>query len=572
MRINPILAADFYKVGHKFQYPEGTGLVYSNFTARSDRLAVKTGAKSDGNVLFYGLQGFIKWYLMETFDIGFFERPKTTVVAEYKKRVEAALCVENFDASHIAELHDLGYLPIEIRALPEGTLVPIKVPVLTIHNTLPQFYWLTNYLETVLSAELWKATCTATIAYKYRELLEQYATKTGSPKDFVLWQGHDFSFRGLSGVHDAASSGSAHLVSFLGTDTIPAMDYLDDYYYGTQTFVGGSVPATEHSVMCMGGKETEIETFRRLIKDVYPAGVVSIVSDTWDFWKVVTEYATELKPEILNRKPNAIGLSKVVFRPDSGDPVEVLAGVEITDFTNKIDPDDEDELHDWARDLLSDQAHSEIGYEESGDIYVYFKVGHKHFKATCNAWWNSYENTVEIEDVSVYEIGLTPAEKGAVQCLWEVFGGTTTETGHKLLDSHVGLIYGDSITLERATAILKRLEAKGFASANVVFGIGSFTYQYNTRDTYGFAVKSTAGSIDGEFVEIFKDPVTDVGGVKKSAKGFLRVERIDGKLTLLDQQDHIDGGELEIVYRNGQLLRDESLETIRGRVNSSLTT
>lgn len=247
MRINPIQAADFYKVGHKFQYPEGTEFVYSNLTARSDRLAPKTGMPSDGKIIWYGLQGFMKWFLIDCFNDNFFNVPKEEILRQYNRRMDNALGVGSVDATHIAELHDLGYLPIEIRALPEGSLVDMKVPVLTIVNTNPKFFWLTNYLETALSAEIWKATTSATTAYKYRELLEQYAKKTGSPLDFVLWQGHDFSFRGLSGVHDAAASGSGHLTSFLGTDTIPAMQYLEDYYGGLNTFVGGSVPASEHS-------------------------------------------------------------------------------------------------------------------------------------------------------------------------------------------------------------------------------------------------------------------------------------------------------------------------------------
>lgn len=566
MYINPIHACDFYKVGHKFQYPEGTTLVYSNLTARSDKLANKTGFKSDGNIVFYGLQGFIKWFLMEHFDLQFFDQPLSKVLTQYKRRVENALVVSDFDIDHIAALHNLGYLPIEIRALPEGSLVPIKVPVLTIHNTLPEFYWLTNYLETVLSAEIWKATNTATIAFKYREVLEDFANKTGSPKDFVMWQGHDFSFRGLSGVHDAASSGSGHLTSFLGTDTIPAMDYLDAYYHGEKTFVGGSVPATEHSVVCMGGKETEIKTFRRLIKDVYPSGVVSIVSDTWDFWKVMTEYATELKSEILNRQPNSIGLSKVVFRPDSGDPVKVLAGVVIHDYTEDLEGLAEEEWDDYIVDIFIE---TDVGNSKS--TVGYFKVKDQIYKVNGDVWSSSYGNS-EVEVTSWKPHVLTPEEKGAVQCLWEVFGGTETSTGHKLLDSHVGLIYGDSITLSRAKQILARLSHKGFASANVVFGIGSFTYQYNTRDSYGFAVKSTAGMIDGENVEIFKDPITDVGGVKKSAKGFLTVQKNDkGNYYLKDQQSSYEDGDLEVVFRNGQLIRDETLETIRGRVNSHFT-
>lgn len=314
----------------------------------------------------------------------------------------------------------------------------------------------------------------------------------------------------------------------------------------------------------------EVAFFKHYVSNIYPNGVCSYVSDTYNFWDVISIVAKKAKPEILARTPNAIGLSKVVFRPDSGDPVEVLAGVEVHDLTDDLT--DEEGWDDWIRDLISDNH--DVGYEEQYDIEVFFRVGEQVYKATAHVWWNSYENYAEIDSVDWKDHTLTPAEKGAVQCLWEVFGGTETSTGHKLLDSHVGLIYGDSITLERAINILTRLEKKGFASANVVFGIGSFTYQYNTRDNYGFAVKSTAGKINGEMVEIFKDPITDAGGVKKSAKGFLVVERDESthvKYILKDQQESYEGGELEVVFRNGQLIRDETLETIRGRVNSHLT-
>lgn len=573
MKVNVIQACDFYKVGHKFQYPEGTQYVFSNFTARSDRLATKTGQKSDGKILFFGLQGFIKEFLIDAFNENFFWRPKQEVVAEYTKRMNTALVTDDFDASHIAALHDLGYLPLSIRALPEGSLVPVKVPVLTIVNTHPDFFWLTNYVETLLSAELWKKTTSATTAYKYREILQNYAVTTGSPLDFVLWQGHDFSFRGLSGYHDAAGSGAGHLLSFLGTDTIPAMEYLETYYSGDQTFVGGSVPATEHSVMSMGGKETEIETYRRLITQVYPSGVVSIVSDTWDFWKVISEYTVELKQEILNRKPNAIGLAKVVFRPDSGDPADILCGVEIDNVDRQSWVETEDDLADYICDYF--RGTNTVEYNESEDLVGYFRWNGKLYKATASAWWNSYENVVEIEGVEYHEHELTVKEKGAVEVLWEIFGGTETEKGHKLLDSHVGLIYGDSITLERAQDILRRLEAKGFASGNVVFGIGSFTYQHVTRDTYGFAVKSTFGVINDEPVEIYKDPVTD-SGVKKSAKGLLDVVLGENdEFILIDQmtpeQYRNSKSAMKLVFLDGSLSNETTLEEIRNRIAENLT-
>ena len=143
--------------------------------------------------------------------------------------------------------------------------------------------------------------------------------------DFVLLQAHDFSMRGMSGALDAAHSGIGHLASFIGTDTVAAIEYAEEYY-GTEGVIGVSVPATEHSVMCMGTKDNEIGTFKRLITELYPQGIVSIVADTWDFWKVITEFTVELKVEILGRTPNELGLAKTVFRPDSGDPVKIICG------------------------------------------------------------------------------------------------------------------------------------------------------------------------------------------------------------------------------------------------------
>ncbi len=335
----------------------------------------------------------------------------------------------------------------------------------------------------------------ATTAFEYKRLLTKYAMKTGTPMDFVQFQAHDFSFRGLSGIQDSLLSGAAHLTSFWGTDTVPAIDMVEEYYGANsdQEPVGFSVPATEHSVMCMGMQDGELETFRRLINETYPKGIVSIVSDTWDFWKVITSYLETLKDDILARD------GKVVIRPDSGDPVKIVCG----------DPD-------AAKD--------------------------------------------------------SPEYKGSIECLWDVFGGTVTETGHKMLDSHIGLIYGDSISLERATAIVEGLEAKGFASGNVVFGVGSYTYQYVTRDNFGFAMKATSGVVSGERRDIFKDPKTD-NGIKKSAKGLLRVEEENGSYVLYDQQTEEQEmqGALEVVYQDGKLVIDQSLADVRGRLDADLT-
>ena len=160
----------------------------------------------------------------------------------------------------------------------------------------------------------------------------------------------------------------------------------------------------------------------------------------------------------------------------------------------------------------------------------------------------------------------SPAFKGAVEVLFEGFGGTLTSKGFKTLDSHVGLIYGDSISLERATAILEGLARKGFSSANIVFGIGSFTYQYVTRDTFGTAIKATYAIVAGVGRELYKSPKTD-NGIKNSAKGILRVEHEDGKYVLYDQQPNMnDMGEFIEIFRDSQITHEFTLEEIRARI------
>lgn len=532
MRTFSMFATDFYKLGHIRQYPENTTLVYSNLTPRSDRL-FKGLPDFDHKIVFFGLQGFIQEVLQDQFNDNFFALDEQEVIATYHDLVSNALGAENAGYDHIVALHRLGYLPIRIKALPEGSRVSMKVPVFTVENTLPEFYWVTNFLETLLSSNLWKGSTNATIAYEYRRLLDRFADLTGSDKFMVNFQGHDFSARGMSGMEDAVRTGSAHLVSFMGTDTVGAIEYIQDYYRPEDkvTIVGGSVPATEHSVMCMGGFEDEQETFRRLIEDTYPKGIVSIVSDTWDFWKVMTEFTVNLKDKILARD------GKVVFRPDSGDPVKILTGLKVYKLTGDA-MDDANALYFEDFDAV----------EKDGKVFGW------------DFAWDG-ETIVVKDEIPAHVV------KGAVEVLWDIFGGSTTSTGYKLLDSHVGLIYGDSITLQRAQDILQRLADKGFASGNVVFGIGSYTYQYNTRDTFGFAVKATYGEVDGVGRELFKDPKTD-SGTKKSARGLLRVDLVDGEYVLKDQvtREEEQGGELRVVFEDGELYNYEGLDVIRKRL------
>ena len=490
--MNAALATDGYKVDHRRQYPAGTSFVYSNLTCRSARLSNLPESAHQNQTVFFGLSQFIQRFIVEFWNENFFNKDFTEIGPDYSDHINAYLGPNEIGNEHLRELHEYGRMPVRIKAVPEGTLVPIQVPCLSIENVMPQFFWVTNYLETLLSCEMWKPITSATTARAYRRLIDEYCDLTGGTAEFVPFQGHDFSFRGMSNYYDACVSGVAHLTSFYGSDTVPAIPFAEKYYGAASSeVIAMSVAASEHSVMCMGTQDDEIGTFKRFINELYPTGIVSIVSDTWDFWQVMTEFTVELKDDILARE------GKTVFRPDSGDPVKIICG----------DPD-----------------------APEG----------------------------------------SPEFKGSVEVLWDIFGGTITDAGYRTLDSHVGMIYGDSITYERCEAILKGLADKGFSSDNIVFGIGSFTYQFVTRDTYGMAVKATFGIVDGEEREIFKDPKTGSG--KKSAKGLLAVlEGEDGlylrqEIPYQEYRNGVQSDKLEIVFDDGLHFIKPTLEEIRERL------
>lgn len=567
--MNSLLNTDGYKTGHKFQYPPGTEYVYSNWTPRKSRI------QGIDHVVHFGLQHFIKKWLIEDFHDNFFMKPKGEIVREYKRMMDNYLGKDSVDVKHIEDLWELGYLPLKIKSLPEGSLVPMRCPAVTIINTAPKFFWLTNYIETMLSAELWMPTTSATIAREYRKLLNYYCQETGGDPNFIQFQGHDFSMRGMAGIEAAKLSGMGHLLSFVGTDTIPAIIELEKYYRANsdEELIGCSVNATEHAVQCAGGKEGELETFKRLLFEVYPKGIVSVVSDTWDLWKVLTEYLPNLKDKILARD------GKLVIRPDSGNPVDIICGnfSTVQDVTNEVDNFEEfkeyakEDIIDFVRD---DTPHGEYGVDSHSIIY---KFQGKYYKCTIdNFQWNRHDKQFyfidfyEDPNLIVEEIQLTPENKGVIELLWDVFGGIINEKGFKVLDPHIGAIYGDSITLDRCQQICERLKAKGFASTNIVFGIGSFTYQYNTRDTFGFAMKATWCQVNGKSYDIFKDPITD-DGTKKSAKGLIQII-FDTNKNEYFFRDQVDPSEedasncLETVFENGKLVKETLLSEIRNRL------
>lgn len=518
MKLHAASVTDGYKLSHGAMYADGTTKVYSNLTPRNDKIYRRNCTPFyDGKLVWVGAQGAVQ-EIKEMWDV-FFASPKEQVVGRFARRMAGYLGGYEPAVKAIAELHDVGYLPLQFKSLPEGSKVGFGIPVMTVTNTLPQFYWLTNYLETVISDLTWKTATNATIAAEYKAICKHYAELTGVDDFTVSIQCHDFSMRGMSGPEDAARSGFGHLTQFIGTDTLPAMDFAQDYYDAKDDeLIAISVPATEHAVATSNilyleeqrKEKVGCEQFQSrldaeqnfmydLITRKFPTGIVSYVADSFDYWSVLTDILPALKDVILSREASAVAPGKLVIRPDSGDPVKVVCGDE----------------------------EAPVG---------------------------------------------SPEYKGSIEVLWETFGGTITETGHKLLDSHVGLIYGDSITTKRAEEILRRLADKGFASGNVVFGVGSYTYQCNTRDTFGFAVKATYTEVNGEGIAIFKDPKTD--SKKKSAKGLLHVLQSsvegDNTLFLMDscskEFEDRDDNLLQTIFENGEFIKRTNLAEIRSRL------
>lgn len=494
---------DGYKIGHKRMLARGTSRLYGTWIPRSFKRAPKGIRK----ILSLGHQLTVKW-LHDEFQEHFFKLPKSEAV-KFGLDMNKYLGME-FDASHFEALHDLGYLPIRVKALPEGIETKENVPHMTFINTVDGFGWLTLYLETIISSLAWKPATSGSIALQYKRNLVKWVMKTDPANAWLIpFLAHDFSARGLS-PWDMISSGLGHASSFRGSDTLVVIPAARYFYNEPEDEVAiNSVNASEHSVsttkiFTVGEEQMMVDWLTD-----FSSGIFSMVSDTFDLTMVAKPaeggFCFNQKELIMKRN------GKLVIRPDSGDPVEILCGHGRTEFT-------EEELR--------------AGYPE---FYT----------------------------------------KGLIECLWEIFGGTVNEQGYKVLDPHIGAIYGDSITLDRQVEIYKRLEAKGFATTNIVLGIGSYTYQLNTRDTFGFAAKGAWFEVieneERVAYDIFKDPVTD-DGTKKSLRGLICVTEDHEVITQCTWEQEAQGI-LRVIYEDGKFHNQTSLTEIRKRVEelSSIT-
>lgn len=481
-----LLLSDTYKQCHDWMYPKGLTKLVSYWVPRKSML------ENQEKMVFFGLQAFIKEYLGECFQTDFFDLTENAVVSIYVDSMNIQIGNENYGIDKIINLHRLGYLPLEIRALPEGTLVPMGVPCIEITNTHDDFAWLVQWIECILQVELWKPCCHATIGYMYRNIADYWYKKTvdGISSDMAC---ADFGMRGMSCMDEAIRCSASWLLSFNKTSTIPSIKYIDKYYSADckNNGLGLGAVSTEHSVM--GANYSidgdEITFVKRLLNELYPNTSFSMVSDTYDYWNMINNILPQCKEEIMNHK------GKLLVRPDSGDIVEISVKT--------------------------------------------------------------------------------------VENLWDIFGGTVNSKGYKVLDPHIGIIYGDGCTLSNVDTIWMELEQRGFAANNIAYGVGAFCFSaivenekliVVTRDTFGIAMKATYGIINGKKVMIYKDPKTDTSKLKKSHKGCCVVYKEEGMLKCKDGLFEMnDSSLLQPVYRNGRLLKEDSFMDIRNRMYGGTT-
>lgn len=448
-----ILNTDSYKVSMFKQYPAGTSAVYSYIESRGGRY---------DKTLFFGLQAFIEEYLT---------KPITQAEIDEAEEILTAHG-EPFNRSGWEYIlnHHQGYLPLLIKAVPEGTVVPTGNVLVTVENTDPECFWLTTYVETALLRAVWYPTTVATQSWHIKQVIKEYLEKTGDTTliDFKL---HDFGARGVSSMESASIGGAAHLVNFMGTDTVSGLLFARKYY--DAGIAGFSIPAAEHSTITSWGRDKEVDAYRNMVKQFGGQGkILAVVSDSYDIFNAAAKlWGEELKDEVI-----ASGAT-VVIRPDSGDPV-------------------------WVNSRL-------------------------------------------------------------IEILGQKFGYTVNSKGFKVLNN-VRMIQGDGVNELSIRSILGALMAAGWSADNIAFGMGGALLQQIDRDTQKFAMKCSSARINGEWVPVQKDPVTDSG--KKSKAG--RVTLYKNK-----QGEYFSGvedwpqSELQVVYLDGAQHNRYAFDQVRANSN-----
>lgn len=622
-RINPLYEADGYKPAHVNMLAPGTNKEYWTWIPRN----LKYMPRSINKIMSTGQQ-FTWRYIHSAFSECFFYSKEKKGLDKYfwqilkKKALKFAEDLTSYfgmeyNGEHFAALWDLGYLPVKIKALPEGMFTPPNIPHMTGINTVDGYAWLGLFLETLVSKLSWQMPIAATLGFEFKKNAVEWVNKT-DPENLWLadYMCHDFHSRG-GNPFTSIAVGLGHALSNSGSDTlnvIPASRYY--YDVADDKVLINSVLASEHSVTCTGifYYEARLKAGKldQEIKDYYafdapsegsveqpdylaiaellnlrdwllkfPKGILSVVSDTMDLWKLITHILPRLKSLIMARD------GKLVIRPDSGDPVDITCGKDdgVHRFTS------EEDLYEFIR--YSEDNEGDI-LEWESKFYRIVDVKDFIREYGEDQWNQSTNKNRPFEDfVQGGRVGiLTPCNppklhenerKGVIELLADIFGTVETSTGYKRLDSHIGAIYGDSITLERQVEIYSRLAEKGFAATNIVLGIGSYTYVYMTRDTAGFAAKGawfqvqevkeptgygTYPGLETTSYNIYKDPVTD-DGTKKSLKGMCAVFE-DGDSLYVKQEcteEEEAQGLLQVIYEDGKFFNQQTFEQIRAKIN-----
>lgn len=510
---NIFFNCDSYKISHYNMYPENTTKVYSYVESRGGELE---------NTVFFGLQ-----FLIQRLNSFF---PTMDDVEEAKTFFDAH--GEPFNYEGAKALVELGYFPLEIKAVKEGTVMPTKNILVSITNTLPEFAWLPSLLETILLNGTWYPTTVASYSRACKKIIEQAYDKTASEesKAGIPFAMHDFGFRGTSSIETAGIGGTAHLVNFVGSDTVIANVYAKKFY--DCDIASFSVPAAEHSTITAWGRECEREAYKNIIEQ-YPDGIVSVVSDSYDIYHAVDYiYGVELKDRILERD------GVYVVRPDSGDPVTVLCGT-----IKSLDSEDID--------------NEDVYWDALNEGYLYVEIDGEVYSLNDGYFESTGSLSSPLKDINEIR-----EAKGILRLLWDRFGGKKNEKGYRVLDDKIRVLQGDGINIHSLEIILDELERFGWSAENMVFGMGGKLLQDHNRDTMKFACKCSYVEIDDEGRDVFKSPKTDTG--KASKKGIMSLIK-DGNEYKTVKGEHVNDL-LEVVYIDGEVTRRQSLQEIRDMV------
>lgn len=539
-----LIDTDSYKVSHWKMFPDGTEYVNYYLEARGVSEEFLKGSKN----VFFGLRPILK-------------ELQTRITVEDVELANSYWTAHglpfNYDGwMYIAKELD-GKLPLKITAYKEGEEIDQHNVLIQVINTDPKCFWLPGWVETKLM-RVWYPITVASLSRAVKKKMLAYADMT-QDEPFVDFSLHDFGSRGASSNETAAIGGAAHLLSFKGSDTMAGVFYLMENYGGTDILgrnemPGFSIPATEHSTVISYGKEHEEDAYRKFLKS-FPSGAFACVSDSYDIWNAVDKiWGENLKEDILERD------GFLVIRPDSGDPVDVICGsIEIHVFEG----DEEniikeasyvvrnkclDELEDDDKNPVNSEQVVYVRQPGSEDIYKYT------FEVYCDRFDKTYYYLDEVIFVKKELVEPTPEEKGLMNLLWEKFGGTINEKGYKVLNEKVRLIQGDGVCPEVIEDILNNISQQGFSTENIAFGMGGKLLQDVNRDTYKFAYKASAISIQDAWHNINKTPVGDAA--KASKRGIQKLIW-DGNeyVTINDESEYwYKEDQLQTVFIDGEMV------------------